>query len=272
MTTLCNDGNADSKLAVYLLSAPVVEGMHTQPDEALLGRALENIGKSDAPLLFLAAMHASADCSDGLARAKRLTDADPENGVAWLMRASMAAMCEEDADQGETLSLLKRAAGSHRFHDYGFDIMKRSAARFVRVPVPADVVASQNAESADQVRFEVLQQSVMVAVAFMSMDSLDFLNHACSDRTPSARNDVREACEGVKRGLSRFGDSAVLLTFDPERQRAATKDGEAVLRDPRVDVVAKAAMRAMAQSHSENEFYRRTRALIGEPKAPAKTH
>jgi hypothetical protein len=271
VTTLCNDGNADSKLAVYLLTVPPVEGTHAQPDEALLARALAGVGEKDAPLLFVAAMHASADCSDGLARAKRLTDADPDNGVAWLTRASLAT-CDADAGADEAMSSLRTAALSRRFHDYGFDIMKRVAARLARVPVPAEVVASQHAETPDQVRFEDLKQTLIVWMGLEWTPALDLLGQTCPEEASQASDDLRVACEGAKRGLSRYGDSVALLMVDPERSRAAMKDVEAVLGDPREALVAKVAMRTLAQSHSENEFYRRTRALIGEPKAPAEAH
>jgi len=272
VTTLCNDGNADSKLAVYLLTTPAVEGTHTQPDEALLARALESAGKNDTPLLFLAAMQGSGGCSDRVARARRLTDADHENGLAWLTRAFIAAHCDDEGGADETLSSLSTAARSRRFHDYGFDILKRVAARLAGVPVPAEVVAAANAETADQVRFAVLKQTLIIEMALEWTPASEFLNSICSKEMALASEALRVACDGIKRGLSRYGDSAELLAFDPERSGAVMKDVEAVLGDPREALVATVAMRTMAQSHSEIEFYRRTRALIGKPKASAKAH
>lgn len=266
VTTLCNDGNADSKLAVYLMTVPAVEGMRQQPDDALLARALEGVGKNDAPLLFLAAIHASgADCSDGLAHAKSLTTADPENGFAWLTRAFVAATCEEDAD--EVASSLTRAARSHRFHDYGFDITKRVAARLARVPIPAEIVASRHAGTADGLRFDIIQE-VLIPTTFLSMEIVRRLPK-CSGETSSSSDEPRVACADIRRGLSSYGDSAVLLMDDPERYRSAIADADVV--HARQSDFAKVAMRAIAQSHSEIEFYRRARALMGEPKASAKT-
>ncbi len=265
VTTLCNDGNADSKLAVYLLSVPAVEGTHAQPDEALLSRALEGMGRNDAPLLFIAAMREGTDCNERVALAKRLTDADTGNGLAWLTRAFIATSC--DADAAEVLSYLSTAARSHRFHDYGFDIMKRVTARLARVPVPAEVLASQHAETPDEVRFEVLKQTIIVHMALSWTPGKQLLEESCSE---GISEDERVACEGVKRGLSRYGDSIAMLAFDPERSRAATEDVEAVFGDRRDALVAKIWMRTMAQGHSESELYRRARAQIGESKVPTK--
>jgi hypothetical protein len=267
VTTLCNDGNADSKLAVYLLSVPAVEGTHAQPDEALLTRAFEGVRRNDAPLLFIAAMREETDCDERAAFAKRLTDADAGNGLAWLTRASVAASC--NAEPADVMSSLSTAARSQRFHDYGFDIVKRVATRLARVPVPAEIVALEHAETADQVRFDVLKQTVILKMALAWTPAVQLLGETCPH---DAGEDVQVACEGVKRGLLRYGDSAALVGFDPERARAAMEDAGAVLGDHRDALVAKVAMRTLAQSGSESEFYRRTRALIGEPKAPAKAH
>ena len=270
VTTLCNDGNADSKLAVYLLSVPPIEGGHVEPDETLLDRALEGAGKNDAALLYVAATRGCRD--DSLAVAKRLTDADPGNGLAWLTRASIAVKCGEDEHANEAVSSLSAAARSRRFHDYGFDIMKRTTARLVRVPVPPEVIETRHEGTPDLIRFEVVREVLVPSMAFTLMDILGLVERGCLKGTPVDSDEVRAACDSVKRGLSTFGDSAALLEFDPERQRAAMANAEALYRDTREADVAKAAMRAMAHSHSENEFYRRTRALIGEPKAAAKAH
>ena len=271
VTTLCNDGNADSKLAVYLISIPPIEGAHAKPDNALLGRALEGVRENDAPLLFIAAMRDGGECADKLAFARQLTDTDAGNGFAWLIRTSIAEACDEDAD--EAITSMMRAARSYRFHDYMFDIMKRVAARLATVPVPAEAIEADHAETADQVRFESIKLTFIVGMAMgESMPMLDMAMQVCSGGTSGVSDEVRVACERVKRGLSSYGDSVALLAYDPERQRAAMKDIEAAFGDQREAVVAKAAMRAMAQSHSENEFFRRTRALVGQSKAPAKAH
>jgi hypothetical protein len=253
---LC-DGDANSKFAAYMLSVPPIEGTHAQRDQALFSRAIDSAGKRDAMVFYFATLGAPPQCLDhSTALAKRLTDADPGNGYAWLTRAYAADACGDD--ESETLSSLGAAARSNRFHDYAFDFAKLVAMRLARIPVPADVVAANHFETPDQVRFALLTQLVLSGMSWES-PVIAWFASSCTEGVPPPDEGVRVACGEIRHRLATRGDSVALLAVDPERQRSAIANIEAVLGSGRTPKSAGATvlMRTLVQSRSETEFYRK---------------
>ncbi len=242
--SLCKKGDANSLLAVFLISSPL--GSQGTPDLATLDRAYA-AGKSNPVVLWTVALSSkchmpfqASECSRMMTAAKLLSRADPENAMAWLTLGFAAD--ESLADPEEIGSALDHAIAAPRFHDYGFDLTKRAVAASGQVPVPADVLEQLTPE---QFRLQFANPSVSQTSAVIS-----WLNQGCN-ATNAAPPPASQQCTQAKE-LLRRGDS--IATLSANQKLLAQMRADPAADHPGDQTAYARAVRALADSNSEQEY------------------
>jgi len=223
--TLCKKGDAESLLAVFLFAAPGV-GSQGAPDWMTLDRAYA-VGQSNPVVLWTVALNSkchmpfqASECPRMVTAARQLTQADADNGLAWLTLAY--ASDQSLGDPTDIGAALDRAAAAPRVHDYGFDLLKLAVTTTGEVAIPDDVRGQ-----ATQAQFRLQFLNPFVAPA---STVTGWLNRGCNSTNaipPPAADQCRRAKSLLQRGDSRetlSGDTKAIAQLDADQAATRIKD------------------------------------------------
>jgi len=207
--SLCKQGDANSLFDVFLITAPSF-GTSGSPDFATLDRAYA-LGQESPLVLWTVVMLSKcnapfqvSECDRMLKAARMLSHADPDNAMAWLTLGYAADRSLGSPD--EISSALDRATAARRFHDYGFDVMKRGVVVSGRSPVPDAVLGRQSAEH--------FRKQFISPFEIPTHLLVDWVNQGCNATNAVPPSSVTQ-CANAK-ALFRRGDSEETLSGDPD--------------------------------------------------------
>jgi len=244
--TLCDKGDAESLLAVFLFAAPGI-GSQGAPDWMTLDRA-NAVGQSNPVVLWTVALNSkchmpfqASECPRMVTASRQLTQADADNGLAWLTLAY--ALDQSLGDPADVGAALDRAAAASHVHDYGFDLLKLAAMATGEVAIP-DEVREQTTQA--QFRLQFLNPFVAPASTVT-----EWLNQGCNATNaipPPAADQCRRAKSLLQRGDSRetlSGDTKAIAELDADQAATRIKDQA---------TYAKAFIDLIQRSSSEREW------------------
>ena len=249
---LCKKGDADSLLSVFLFAAPQF-GSHGDPDWTTLDRAYAR-GHSNPVVLWTIVLTSkcrmpfqASECDRMQAAARLLAEADPDNAMAWLARAYAA---DQNADYKEMSSALDHGASVQRFHDYAFDVAKRTLAASGQLPIPESVLRGQKPE----------QFRLQIGAAINAADVIYWLRNGCRNEGMTSPSGAPDECAKAK-GLLQRGDSEDTLRDNPE-VLAELKAAEATARSGDFAAYFKARVDAIGESSNERDWIINTARLL----------
>lgn len=252
--SLCKKGDADSLLGVFMFTAQEV-GLYAGLDLATLDRAYA-VGKSNPAVLWTVVLTSKcnmpfqvSECDRMLNAARSLTRADPDNAMAWL---ALAYAADENLYWLEIGPALDRSIAAPRFHDYGFDVMKRAVIASGQRPIPVSVLGQKTTE---QFRLQFASPGGSAVV--------DWLRGDCNARGAITPDDAPKQCAKAKELLQR-GDSADTLSGNPEAL-AQMKATEAAAHTDNGAAYAKASIEAAVKSGNEREWRNNVERLLQTP-------
>ncbi|MFC5491384.1 hypothetical protein [Dokdonella soli] len=261
--SLCRSGDADSLLAVYLISFPVFAA--GEPDHGVLGRAYA-IGKSNPRVLWTVAIDNNCqpvvECRGNqraVDAAKALTRLDPGNAMAWFALAYAEDSYVTQPD--EVSAALAAAAKAPRVHDYTFDLTKLVARATGRVPIPD---AARDNGYGVIVAPENLRWPLVVIPSMLSPSFADWIKHDCRGDGNAPPAERRTLCSAAKAQL-RHGDSLLTLSENPEATTALQASMQKALGKS-TDASSKVMIDAVLHSSSEREMYAKAAAQLSQEK------
>lgn len=244
--SLCKRGDADSLLAVYLLSLPGWSSNGAQIDDRLLRRAL-TLNKTDPKLLWLGVLR--GQCASPLPGCKAAKSAvrdaqvlvatNPDNAMVWFA----LAYAEDQAMQSWGVNAaLDRAAKAPRVHDYTFDLTRLVARASAAIPA-----AAGHEEQTQDIRWTQVVTTPALGAMFYR-----WATGNCQLLSNEGDPDRQRFCEAAKAQFKR-GDSRITLSGDTHAQSAIKK----VLDSPRGATDARyrqVLLDTIGESSSEREW------------------
>lgn len=250
---LCQQGDADSLLAVYLFTMPGWGSRNGAPDDRILKTVYAH-GNSNPKLLWV--VTTQTECVGPLPgckaselaieAAQALTKTDPGNAMAWfaLARAYDLAMIYPD----KVDSALHRAAKAARVHDYTFDLTKLAERASTGIP-------TSGGGHADEDRWTLVANTMMISTQFRV-----WAEH-CSFLDDAGDPDRKKLCEAAREQF-KHGDSLLTLSGDA---KAMTMMQTAIHKPAGVLEIEydRMMLETIHDSASEREWYEKVASRFG---------
>lgn len=259
--SLCQRGDADSLLAVYLFTMPGFGSRGGKFDTRTLKRAYA-VGKTNPKLLWVVTtqtecvgpLQGCKSAKVAVEAAQALTKVDPDNAMAWFALARAEDMVMTEPDKVD--AALNRAAKAGRVHDYTFDLTKLAEKASTGIPAPTGV-------DIDDARLARVGNTTMMSIRFFNEWAVN-----CSFLSDSGDPDRKKFCEAAREQF-KHGDSRLTLSGDAK----AAADMQVSMQQPtgisNIDF-DKIMLESIRDSASEREWYGKIKARLRPANAESK--